>query len=55
MQNVLKHILELADEESDVSPKEEVEDNNKEPSILSDVSVSVCMSMKQHLKKHLTK
>jgi hypothetical protein len=41
MRNVVKHILELTDEESDDSPKEEVKDNNKKPSILSDFSVCV--------------
>uniref|UniRef100_K3Y3L7 Protein FAR1-RELATED SEQUENCE n=1 Tax=Setaria italica TaxID=4555 RepID=K3Y3L7_SETIT len=41
IQNAVKHLAELDDEESDASPKQEVEDNNKEPSILSDFSV--CM------------
>jgi len=38
MQNVVKHLAEPDDEESGASPKQEVEDNNKEPSIISDFS-----------------
>lgn len=41
MQNAVKHLAEPDDEESGASPKQEVEDNNKEPSILSDFSA--CM------------
>ena len=41
MQNAVNHLAELDDEESGSSPKQEVEDSNKEPSILSDFSA--CM------------
>jgi zinc finger SWIM domain-containing protein 3 len=41
MENAVKHIAELADEESDASPEQEVEDNDTEPSILSEFSA--CM------------
>jgi zinc finger SWIM domain-containing protein 3 len=41
MYNAVKHLAEPDDEKSGVSPNQEVEDSNKEPSILSDFSA--CM------------
>jgi zinc finger SWIM domain-containing protein 3 len=41
MQNAVKHLAEPNNEESCASPKQEVEDNNKEPHIL--VDFSACM------------
>jgi zinc finger SWIM domain-containing protein 3 len=41
MQNAVKHLAEPDDKESGASPNQELEDNNKEPSILSDFSA--CM------------
>ena len=41
MQNVAKHLNEADEEESNTSPKQKAEDNEKEPSILADFSA--CM------------
>ena len=48
MQNVVKHLAEGDDEESNTSSKQTTEENDKEPSIIADFSVSVPCSMDTH-------
>ena len=48
MQNAVKHLAEGDDEESNTSPKQTTEENDKEPSIIADFSVSVPCSRDTH-------